>query len=105
MVVWIDTQQKEVSCHKEKGCDIKTYTFEDKSVFDRFPKYGEFTLVVAKYDFFSPIKLGYDRYKKCTVVHFDENNGNISVKVNSDGFYNQSQIAELRADKIESLIF
>jgi hypothetical protein len=105
MVVWIDTQLKSVSSHKEKGADVKTFTFEDKSVYDRFPKYGEFTLIIARYDSFSPIKIGYDRYTKCMVSRYDDSKGTISVAVSNDGFYNLSQMAELRADKIQSLIF
>jgi hypothetical protein len=104
MVVWIDTAQKSVSSHRESSGDIKTFSFDDMAIFDKFPKYGVFTLIMAKYDFMSPVKLGYDRYRNCTVVNFDKTKLSISVCVTHDGFFNQTKYAELRADKIESLI-
>jgi hypothetical protein len=105
MVVWIETEMKSVSSHKERSSEVKTFSFDDKTIFDRFPKFGKFTLVIARYDFLSPVMIGYDRYKECTVVNYEEKSGNISIKVHSDGFYNKSQMAELRADRIESLLF
>lgn len=105
MVVWIDSQLKNSGSHKEGKYEVRSFYFDNKTILEKFPRYGEFTLVVAKYDAFAPIIVGYNRYKNCQVVDVNEGKIMISVKTVYDNFYNQSQSAELRADKIESLKF
>jgi hypothetical protein len=106
MVIWIDKPLVNKSSHREQRSIVKTLYFEEKEIFDRFPKYGEFTLIIAKYDAFSPIITGYERFKKCMVTVYDASEGSISIKctkTEDDGFYNMSQMAELRADRIKAL--
>lgn len=82
----------------------KAITFNTKEMFDKFPEYGEFELLIDKIDPLSGVKTGVVHYEKCLPGHIDERRLRKFFTCVNGQFYNLSEMNKIRHLRVDKLL-
>lgn len=103
MTFFVDEKTQIVGMSKTSASGkSSTYFLElvDSTLVERFLNNPIFTLVIYRYDQITKVKIGCDRFSNGRLLQ--AKNNTIKISLEYDRFYNNSEQAYIRADKIDA---